>query len=343
MANKRFQFKLLTSSDPQAQYSAIAAHDAYTFYLLGDGTGYLGDIPLFGGDAEKFNLITTAGEASLEAGKVYIFAVDGVTVGGVAKSQGIYYSPDGTTVDNVTYKTIAQYIIDNAIKAADVDETFTGTETDIMTSAAIVQYVSDVVNTQAILDVNFFKKVDKVVLTQEDIDDKANGTATGPLKTAYSTIDIGADAHVDDIGLVFTFDDLTSFNADGSSAVADDDTDDKPESYAFINLCKLINIYDVTTEDDALNITSDTTADGHKTTFKLAINRAESLDADVIAAASVEIAENADPVAAAAAYNAGLSEDKLVTENQLATILAKILKDYVRYDVDDDAPATPTV
>ena len=46
MAN-RFQFKLLTGSDPQAQYNAISTKDAYTFYLLKNGIGYLGTTKLF--------------------------------------------------------------------------------------------------------------------------------------------------------------------------------------------------------------------------------------------------------------------------------------------------------
>lgn len=46
MANK-FQFKLLTSADPQAQYDAIITKDDMTFYLLKNGVGYLGSVKLF--------------------------------------------------------------------------------------------------------------------------------------------------------------------------------------------------------------------------------------------------------------------------------------------------------
>lgn len=46
MANK-FQFKLLTSADPQAQYDAITTKDDMTFYLLKNGVGYLGSVKLF--------------------------------------------------------------------------------------------------------------------------------------------------------------------------------------------------------------------------------------------------------------------------------------------------------
>ncbi len=44
----QFKFKLLTGADPDAQYTAVAVKDAYTFYLLKNGKGYLGETALFG-------------------------------------------------------------------------------------------------------------------------------------------------------------------------------------------------------------------------------------------------------------------------------------------------------
>ena len=52
MAN-RFQFKLLTSADPQAQYDAIVTKDDMTFYLLKNGVGYLGSIKLFDANSDS--------------------------------------------------------------------------------------------------------------------------------------------------------------------------------------------------------------------------------------------------------------------------------------------------
>lgn len=52
MAN-RFQFKLLTSADPQAQYDAIITKDDMTFYLLKNGVGYLGSIKLFDANSDS--------------------------------------------------------------------------------------------------------------------------------------------------------------------------------------------------------------------------------------------------------------------------------------------------
>ena len=52
MAN-RFQFKLLTSADPQAQYDAIITKDDMTFYLLKNGVGYFGSIKLFDANSDS--------------------------------------------------------------------------------------------------------------------------------------------------------------------------------------------------------------------------------------------------------------------------------------------------
>lgn len=52
MANK-FQFKLLTGVDPQAQYDTIVTKDDMTFYLLKNGVGYLGSIKLFDANSDS--------------------------------------------------------------------------------------------------------------------------------------------------------------------------------------------------------------------------------------------------------------------------------------------------
>ena len=52
MANK-FQFKLLTGTNPQAQYDAIVTKDDMTFYLLKNGVGYLGSIKLFDANSDS--------------------------------------------------------------------------------------------------------------------------------------------------------------------------------------------------------------------------------------------------------------------------------------------------
>ena len=311
MANK-FQFKLLTSADPQAQYDALTVKDAYTFYLLGNGVGYLGEVPLFGGDAEKFNLITSTGVLTLEADKLYVVAVDGVTVDGNVISQGVYYSADGTTIENITYKTIAQYIADKAIKNMTADG-YAGDNDTIATTKAIVDYVNNVVNNQSILEAKFFKEVAKVKLTQDDID----GLSSSPNVTAYGAIFSGADNHVDDIGLVFTLD---------ATDTASDDTDDV---YIFVNLHELIHIYTVESSD---SITMTEVANGsHGSKFKAELKTNDSSIEVTSDGVSLKKSEVTDKTLTAA----NASADKLVTEKVMEAFVRSVLEDYVSYNEDD--------
>lgn len=338
MANK-FQFKLLTSTDPQAQYDAITTKDAYTFYLLGNGTGYLGNIPLFGiqNDGDKIHIITDNTHSILpEAGHVYIVIVDGVYArpvlfpgNPVPMPQGVYYSADGSTVENITYKTIAQYIADKAIKDMTADG-YTGTDDTLATTKAIVDYVKNVVNNQSILEGKFFKEVARVKLTQDDID----GVTSSPNVTAYGAIFSGADNHVDDIGLVFTLD---------ASDTASDNSDDV---YVFVNLHELMHTYTVESSD---SITMTETPDGsHGSKFKaeLKVNSTEKsivVDSDGVhleKATSINDGDGTDSTPEPSA-------DKLVTEEALVNYvinsvlpavdaaITEALKDVVTYSVDD--------
>lgn len=311
MANK-FQFKLFTSSDPQAQYDAITTKDAYTFYLLGNGVGYLGDIPLFGGDAEKFNIVINAGALTLEAGKLYVVAVDGVTVGSDTIPQGVYYSADGSTVENITYKTIAQYIADKAIKDMTADG-YTGTDDTLATTKAIVDYVKNVVNNQSILEGKFFKEVARVKLTQDDID----GVTSSPNVTAYGAIFSGADNHVDDIGLVFTLD---------ATDTASDDTDDV---YIFVNLHELIHIYTVESSDSI--IMTEVANGSHGSKFKAELKTNDSSIEVTSDGVSLKKSEVTDKTLTAA----NASADKLVTEKVMEAFVRSVLEDYVSYNEDD--------
>jgi hypothetical protein len=63
----KFQFKIVTGATEAACKSTYDSlvdstthlHDPYTFYLFDKGgVGYLGDTPLFGGDASKFNMVS---------------------------------------------------------------------------------------------------------------------------------------------------------------------------------------------------------------------------------------------------------------------------------------------
>ena len=57
-----FKFRVLTGSDPRAQYNAIASKDALTFYLLSNGVGYLGETLLFDATDDKDYVTDMLGE-----------------------------------------------------------------------------------------------------------------------------------------------------------------------------------------------------------------------------------------------------------------------------------------
>lgn len=67
---ERFKFKLLTGANPDQQYANIAAttegYNAYTFYLLKNGKGYLGSVKLFdaSNDASIIQSITGTGDTT---------------------------------------------------------------------------------------------------------------------------------------------------------------------------------------------------------------------------------------------------------------------------------------
>ena len=69
----QFKFKLFTGADPDAQYTAVAVKDAYTFYLLKNGKGYLGELALFGDAAIGVDDMITnlnVGDYTTETNKV---------------------------------------------------------------------------------------------------------------------------------------------------------------------------------------------------------------------------------------------------------------------------------
>ena len=110
MANK-FQFKLLTSADPQAQYDAIVTKDDMTFYLLKNGVGYLGSVKLFDANSDS-ELVTN-------------MLTDG----------------------------------------------YTGDNTSIASTKAIVDYVTKAVSKTSIISTQFFRKVESHTLTDGDLSD----------------------------------------------------------------------------------------------------------------------------------------------------------------------------
>ena len=313
MAN-RLNFRVLNGANPDAQYAGISDKDAMTIYLLKNGKCYFGSTPIAGGGSGESNVevISQAGtvDGKLSLGKTYIIGVPGVTKDSNPVAEGIYYCPDGNELVDITAKSIANYITKNAVKAATVTKEYAGNEETLMTSASVVKYVKESLNNSAILDVNFFKKVEQVELTQEDVD----GNTSGTVLAKYPGIDLGSDKQKGDIGLVFVFDDIT---------IEGDATTDKPETYAFINLRKLVKVTTVSAKDGTVKVEKD------KNDYKISIEKASGLNAVTIVSAANSLAENGN----ADSYDSGLSDDKFITEKQLADMLPKILKDYIRYDV----------
>lgn len=123
----QFKFKLLTGADPDAQYTAVAVKDAYTFYLLNNGKGYLGETALFGDAAfDPADLIAdlSVGDYTVEENKIatakavvdYVTAqvndldvlnaaffrkVESYTVKAADLTDPAYSLPVGTEVDDV--------------------------------------------------------------------------------------------------------------------------------------------------------------------------------------------------------------------------------------------------
>ena len=167
MANK-FKFKILTGTDPQAQYDAITTKDSMTFYLLKNGVGYLGTTKLFDATSDSTTLVTNM-----------------------------------------------------------LGENYTGDDTSIASTKAIVDYVAaKVSNVSGVLTTAFFRKVESHTITTEDL---TNSSITLPEGTAEG-----------DIGLLFT---------------ADTDGNDGGEIYYFISLKNYLNTVYTSENTNSINMT----------------------------------------------------------------------------------------
>jgi len=209
---EKFKFKLLTGTDPQAQYNAIETKNDLTFYLLGNGVGYLGDIPLFGGGAQQTIVMTSGTLTDPEAGKLYV--LHSVAYGEETLT-GLYFY-DGTTMSSYSDELIATYI--NNILVTDMTaEGYTGDDKTVATTKAIKDLVDTVLSDSSIVNAAFFRKVESHTLTADDL-----------VNTAIS---LPEGAKEGDTGLLFT---------------ADTDGEDGEETYYFISLVNyLTSVYTV--------------------------------------------------------------------------------------------------
>ena len=211
MATK-FKFKLLTGSDPQAQYDAITTKDSMTFYLLSTGIGYLGDTPLFGGGAQNTVVMTSGTLTSPESGKLYV--LNNVTYNSETLT-GLYFY-NGSTLDSYSDELIATYI-QNILTTDMSTDGYTGDNNTIASTKAIMDLINAKLSDSSIVNAAFFRKVESHTLTADDL--------------TNSAIQLPSGAKEGDVGLLFT---------------ADTDAKDGGESYYFISLVSyLTSVYDV--------------------------------------------------------------------------------------------------
>lgn len=346
----KFQFRILTGATEaacKAMYDSLInsethLHDPYTFYLFDKGgVGYLGDTPLFGGDASKFNMISSNTVADqLKPNNFYFVTADCTITDGqatpvthTAKAGSIWVTNASSIPQELslsiftTYMT--NYVASQAVHSDDasLDETFTGTDTSLMTSAAVSTLVNAVVNSQAILSISFFKDVKTVTLTAADITAGEVTFTVGEDPDTHdpitATADLSANDHAGDIGLVFFC----------QTGVEGDDGDDE---WVFVNLHGLINLYSGSTSDTTIVTVVNDSADstGHTKQIRVEVNQSEKTASefeqmvlDAIDAIDGPDASSYDPTDA---NGDNLSPNKFISESQLAGILVSTLNHFAQ-------------
>ena len=337
-----FQMKILTGENCMSNYNAIQTKDPLTFYLLQNGKGFLGSTQLFGQEIEdSVHLLDTPGDktSQIQDGKVYAVIVDGVTVGVDSDSQPISYQQgmylgritNGSTIlENFSYKSITQYIAERAVRSLFVDDGngnqtiqgVAGTNTEIPTTKALVDYVQAAISDQSILQAQFFKSVESYTVTATDV----AGTTASPLYADLLTpTNQFADAHAGDIGLIFTRD------AVGSKTNNDD-------VHIFVNLHDLLTMYDVA-DTNTIDLTIGNKAGSNHTKeikADLKIKQGESsiqvddTNGGVYLKKTVVTESNGEVTDSGIAANLSTArDDVLVTEKSLL----KLLEQYVKYQV----------
>ena len=344
----KFQFRILTGATEaacKAMYDSLInsethLHDPYTFYLFDKGgVGYLGDTPLFGGDASKFNMITgnTAADALKPNSFYFVTAdctiTDSTSTVHTAKAGSIWVTNASSIPQELslsiftTYMT--NYVASQAVHSDDasLNETFTGTDTSLMTSAAVSTLVNAVVNSQAILSISFFKDVKTVTLTATDITAEEVTFTVGEDPNTHdpitATASISANDHAGDIGLVF-------FCQTGT------DDDDGNDEWVFVNLHGLINLYSGSTSDTTVvtvvNDSADTT--GHTKQIKVEVNQSEKTASEfeqmVLSAIDAVDGSDASSYDPTDANGDNLSPNKFISESQLAGILVSTLNHFAQ-------------
>jgi len=333
----QFQFKILTGVDFTAckqKYDNIASKDPYTFYLLDHGGhGYLGDTLLFGGDNSRFQTIATNATASTLLPNMMYFVTnsitvtDGTTPDPVSHSfstGSIFLTDNNKIVSDFTLSSFTTYMANYIATSADVirsdnanlDSTYAGSDSTILTSAAVKALINANISAQSILDISFFSGISDAIeitsahITAGKITYRFNGDSSD------SEYNLTANDHEGDIGIMFKI-------QTGPEGEDGDDT------CTFINLHGLINLYepDTTTQTTQITISNDANnASNHTKRIKVEVNK--STEANMVS----KISSGVDNLKAGNAYAANdLSTNKFITEKQFAEVVANLLKDYVKY------------
>ena len=303
-ASDKFQFQLFTSNDPDSQYAAVTTKDPYTFYLLKNGKGYLGNVQLFGGTSgggsasSDLVIISSAGTyTTFQAGKIYAIVTDNVIIGSDTDPSpiGLYYASSSSALTDFTQqafaRVIASYITSNAVvKAANVTSSATYSDSELMTASAVQALITSSMSAAGQLTAKFFRSVELHELSQAEI---SNNTVE------FDPINDSAGAK----GLLFT---------------ADTDDTAGGETKYFINLNGYLATYGTTnTNSITMGVTNNN--------FSANLNKKTGENSIVIDSNGVSLNKTTDQIndgdgttdQETGLVNTQASPDRLVTEDKL--------------------------
>lgn len=206
----RIQMKYLWDADPVAQYAAITTKDPYTLYILSNGYGYFGTIPLFNGAKQDLKVMNGGTLTSPETNKLYVLT--DVTYNS-AQLTGLYFY-SGSAMVNYGDQIFGTYLTSKMVLDM-IAEGYAGDNTTIPTTKAVVDLVNKALSENTVLTTKFFRKVESHVITSEDL--------------SNANISIPSGVVAGDKGLLFT---------------ADTDGADGGEFWYYISLKDYIKIYD---------------------------------------------------------------------------------------------------
>lgn len=319
----KFKFRLLTGTDPQAQYDAIGTYDSLTFYLLSIGKGYLGSTLLFDGDAlsndnSKIVVMTSETLSSPETGKLY--ALDNVAYNGDTLTGFYFYN--GVSMQSFSDNLIDGFIADMMVESMTGDG-YTGDNDTIPTTKAVIDLISNKLSDSNIVNAAFFRKVESVTVDSALL--------------ARDDVSFPSDVAEGDVGLLFMAD--------------TNGTDDGDEAYYFISLADYVtSVYDAE-DSDSIKMTLDSSTNK----FKAELNVASTENSIVVDTNGVSLLKTNGTINDGDGTDEGgetPSSDKLVTESDMVNYIQnsvltavseaieEALSDVITY-VEDDGTIPP--